>query len=90
MQRWLFKSSSVMIARIWSSWLVHQFNEKFDYAPEGVTKLKLDRPDERIIEALPKFDVVVLKKFLGHPTVRTRAESISLNLHDLPFHLAAI
>ncbi|KAH0941868.1 hypothetical protein HID58_001505, partial [Brassica napus] len=64
MQRWLFKSSSVMIARIWSSWLVHQFNEKFDYAPEGVTKLKLDRPDERIIEALPKFDVVVLSS--GH------------------------
>lgn len=64
MQRWLFKSSSVMIARIWSSWLVHQFNEKFDYAPEGVTKLKLDLPDERIIEALPKFDVVVLSS--GH------------------------
>ncbi|ESQ54767.1 hypothetical protein EUTSA_v10024876mg [Eutrema salsugineum] len=64
MQRWYFKSSSVMIARIWSSWLVHQFNEKFDYAPEGVTKLKLDLPDERIIEALPKFDVVVLSS--GH------------------------
>ncbi|KAF8114061.1 hypothetical protein N665_0043s0125 [Sinapis alba] len=64
MQRWLFKSSSVMIARIWSSWLVHQFDEKFDYAPEGVTKLKLDLPDERIIEALPKFDVVVLSS--GH------------------------
>uniref|UniRef100_A0A1J3DX93 Protein trichome birefringence-like 18 n=1 Tax=Noccaea caerulescens TaxID=107243 RepID=A0A1J3DX93_NOCCA len=64
MQRWYFKSSSVMIARIWSSWLVHQFNEKFDYAPEGVTKLKLDLPDERIMEALPKFDVVVLSS--GH------------------------
>ncbi|WZZ25768.1 hypothetical protein YC2023_009169 [Brassica napus] len=64
MQRWLFKSSSVMIARIWSSWLVHQFNEKFDYAPEGVTKLKLDLPDERIIEALPKFDVIVFSS--GH------------------------
>ncbi|CAH8275402.1 unnamed protein product [Arabidopsis lyrata] len=64
MQRWYFKSSSVMIARIWSSWLVHQFNEKFDYAPEGVTKLKLDLPDERIMEAIPKFDVVVLSS--GH------------------------
>ncbi|CAN8273935.1 unnamed protein product [Cochlearia groenlandica] len=64
MQRWYFKTSSVMIARIWSSWLVHQFNEKFDYAPEGVTKLKLDLPDERIMEAIPKFDVVVLSS--GH------------------------
>ncbi|XP_010433649.1 PREDICTED: protein trichome birefringence-like 18 [Camelina sativa] len=64
MQRWYFKKSSVMIARIWSSWLVHQFNEKFDYAPEGVTKLKLDLPDERIMEAIPKFDVVVLSS--GH------------------------
>lgn len=64
MQRWYFKSSSVMVARIWSSWLVHQLNEKFDYAPEGVTKLKLDLPDERIMEAIPKFDVVVLSS--GH------------------------
>ncbi|KAL1201166.1 Protein trichome birefringence-like 18 [Cardamine amara subsp. amara] len=64
MQRWYFKSSSVMVARIWSSWLVHQFNEKFDYAPEGVTKLKLDLPDERLMEAIPKFDVVVLSS--GH------------------------
>ncbi|ESQ43386.1 hypothetical protein EUTSA_v10013411mg [Eutrema salsugineum] len=64
MQRWYFRSSSVMIARMWSSWLVHQFNEPFGFAPQGVTKLKLDQPDERIIEALPKFDVVVLSS--GH------------------------
>jgi len=32
-----------------------------------------------------EFDVVVRKKFLGHPTVRTRAESISLNLTIYPF-----
>ncbi|CAH2070335.1 unnamed protein product [Thlaspi arvense] len=60
----LQESSKVMIARMWSSWLVHQFNEPFGFAPEGVTKLKLDQPDERIIEALPKFDVVVLSS--GH------------------------
>ncbi|VVB15655.1 unnamed protein product [Arabis nemorensis] len=64
MQRWHFRSSSVMIARMWSSWLVHQFNEPFGFAPEGVTKLKLDQPDERIMEALPNFDVVVLSS--GH------------------------
>ncbi|CAG7884372.1 unnamed protein product [Brassica rapa] len=64
MQRWFFNSTSVTIVRIWSSWLVHQFNEKFDYAPEGVIKLNLDLPDERIIEALPSFDVVVLSS--GH------------------------
>ncbi|XP_010536521.1 PREDICTED: protein trichome birefringence-like 18 [Tarenaya hassleriana] len=64
MQRWYFKSSNVMIARIWSSWLVHQFSEPFDFAPEGVTKLKLDVPDERIMEAILKFDVVVLSS--GH------------------------
>ncbi|KAG7612636.1 PMR5 N-terminal domain [Arabidopsis suecica] len=64
MQRWYFRSSSVMIARMWSSWLVHQFNEPFGFATDGVTKLKLDQPDERIIEALPNFDVVVLSS--GH------------------------
>ncbi|CAN8302249.1 unnamed protein product [Cochlearia groenlandica] len=64
MQRWYFRSSKVMIARMWSSWLVHQFNEPFSFAPQGVIKLKLDQPDERIIEALPKFDVVVLSS--GH------------------------
>ncbi|KAG2312438.1 hypothetical protein Bca52824_023995 [Brassica carinata] len=35
MQRWYFRSSSVMIARMWSSWLVHQFNEPFSFAPQG-------------------------------------------------------
>ncbi|KAF3597830.1 hypothetical protein DY000_02027300 [Brassica cretica] len=64
MQRWFFNSTSVTIVRIWSSWLVHEFSEKFDYAPEGVTKLNLDLPDERIIEALPSFNVVVLSS--GH------------------------
>lgn len=53
-----------MIARMWSSWLVHEFNEPFGFAADGVTKLKLDQPDERIIEALPSFDVVVLSS--GH------------------------
>ncbi|XP_030463524.1 protein YLS7 [Syzygium oleosum] len=64
MQRWYFKSTSVMIVRMWSSWLVHQSNEAIDFAPEGVVKLNLDAPDKDIMEFLPKFDVVVLSS--GH------------------------
>lgn len=64
MQRWYFKSTSVMIVRMWSSWLVHQSNEAIDFAPEGVVKLHLDAPDKDIMEFLPKFDVVVLSS--GH------------------------
>ncbi|OVA03761.1 PMR5 N-terminal domain [Macleaya cordata] len=64
MQRWFFKSTSVMIVRIWSSWLVHQTSDPFDFAPKGVSKLHLDAPDEGFMEFLPKFDVVVLSS--GH------------------------
>ncbi|XVE64113.1 hypothetical protein DITRI_Ditri07aG0075700 [Diplodiscus trichospermus] len=64
MQRWYFRSTSVMIVRIWSSWLVHQTSEKFDFAPEGVTKLHLDAPDNNFIELIPKFDVIVISS--GH------------------------
>ncbi|XVF50700.1 hypothetical protein PTKIN_Ptkin04bG0123400 [Pterospermum kingtungense] len=64
MQRWHFKSTSVMIVRIWSSWLVHQTSEKFDFAPEGVTKLHLDAPDDSFMEFIPNFDVIVLSS--GH------------------------
>lgn len=64
MQRYYFKSTSTMIVRIWSSWLVHRTSEKFDFAPEGVDKLHLDAPDETFMEFIPKFDVLVLSS--GH------------------------
>lgn len=64
MHRWFFKSKSVMIVRIWSSWLVHQTSEPFGEVPEGVVKLHLDVPDEVFMQDIPKFDVVVLSS--GH------------------------
>ncbi|KAK4799118.1 hypothetical protein SAY86_024483 [Trapa natans] len=64
MQRWFFRSTSTMIVRIWSSWLVQQTSEPVDFAPEGVTKLHLDVPEKEIMEFLPGFDVVVLSS--GH------------------------
>uniref|UniRef100_A0A7N0RFB4 Trichome birefringence-like N-terminal domain-containing protein n=1 Tax=Kalanchoe fedtschenkoi TaxID=63787 RepID=A0A7N0RFB4_KALFE len=64
MQRWYFKSTNVMIVRIWSSWLVHRTSEPFDFAPAGVDKLHLDLPDETFMEFVPTFDVVVLSS--GH------------------------
>lgn len=64
MQRWHFRSKSVMIARIWSSWLIHQTSEPFSYVPAGVAKLHLDIPDETFMQFIPNFDVVVLSS--GH------------------------
>ncbi|KAJ8752810.1 hypothetical protein K2173_008545 [Erythroxylum novogranatense] len=64
MQRYYFRSTSTMIVRIWSSWLVHQTSEKIDFAPDGVTKLHLDAPDEGFMEFIPGFDVIVLSS--GH------------------------
>ncbi|KAL2325195.1 hypothetical protein Fmac_024253 [Flemingia macrophylla] len=64
MQRYYFRSASVMIIRIWSSWLVKLTSEPFDYAPAGVDKLHLDAPDEKLMEHIPNFDVVVLSS--GH------------------------
>ncbi|CDP05671.1 unnamed protein product [Coffea canephora] len=64
MQRYYFRSTSTMIVRIWSSWLVHQTPEPFDFAPTGVDKLHLDLPDERFMEFVPNFDVIVLSS--GH------------------------
>lgn len=64
MQRWYFRSKSVMIVRIWSSWLVHKTSEPFQFAPEGVTKLHLDAPDEDFMDLIPTFDVMVLSS--GH------------------------
>ncbi|XP_031475888.1 protein YLS7-like [Nymphaea colorata] len=64
MHRWFFESYSVMIVRIWSSWLVHQMSEAFDFAPAGVDKLHLDKPDQTFMELLPSIDVLVLSS--GH------------------------
>ncbi|KAE9589715.1 putative PC-Esterase, protein trichome birefringence-like 17/18 [Lupinus albus] len=64
MQRYYFRSTSVMIIRIWSSWLVKLTSEPFDYAPARVDKLFLDVPEEKLMKHIPKFDVVVLSS--GH------------------------
>ncbi|KAI3914626.1 hypothetical protein MKW98_005676, partial [Papaver atlanticum] len=64
MQRWYFRSTSVMIVRIWSSWLVGRSAEPVDVAPASVVKLHLDSPDEDFFQYLPSFDVVVLSS--GH------------------------
>ncbi|KAK9724503.1 hypothetical protein RND81_05G077700 [Saponaria officinalis] len=64
MQRWYFRSKSVMIVRIWSSWLVHQTSEPFGEIPQGVAQLHLDVPDETFMQYIPNFDVVVLSS--GH------------------------
>lgn len=64
MQRYYFRSTQVMIVRIWSSWLVKLTSEPFDFAPAGVDKLHLDAPDEKLMEYIPQFDVVVLSS--GH------------------------
>lgn len=64
MQRYYFRSTSTMIVRIWSSWLVHKTSEPFDFAPAGVDKLLLDSPDEHFMEFIPAFDVIVVSS--GH------------------------
>lgn len=64
MQRYFFRSNSVMIVRIWSSWLVKQRSEPLDFAPEGVVKLHLDAPDDNLMEFIPNFDVIVISS--GH------------------------
>ncbi|PIN07906.1 hypothetical protein CDL12_19524 [Handroanthus impetiginosus] len=64
MQRYYFRSTSTMIVRIWSSWLVHQTPDPFDFAPAGVVKLHLDAPDEGFMEHITGFDVIVLSS--GH------------------------
>ena len=64
MQRYFFKSTSVMVVRIWSSWLVKQTSEPTDLAPASVVRLHLDAPDDNLMEQMPKFDVIVLSS--GH------------------------
>lgn len=64
MQRYYFKSASVTIIRIWSSWLVKHNTEPFDFASSGVEKIYLDAPDERLMELISTFDVLVLSS--GH------------------------
>lgn len=64
MQRYYFRSTSVTVVRIWSSWLVKQTSEPVDFAPEGVAKLHLDAPDDALMEHITGFDVIVLSS--GH------------------------
>ncbi|XP_059306298.1 protein YLS7 [Lycium ferocissimum] len=64
MQRYYFRSTSTMIVRIWSSWLVNQTSGPLDFAPAGVVKLHLDVPDDGFMQYIPQFDVVVLSS--GH------------------------
>ena len=45
-------------------WLFKQVSDPFDFAPAGVAKLHLDVPEEKLMEYIPTFDVVVL--FSGH------------------------
>ncbi|RLN22479.1 protein YLS7-like [Panicum miliaceum] len=64
MHKWLFKSTSTTIARVWSSWLVHRSTEAVGIAPKGIDKVFLDIPDETFMDFLPRFDVIVLSS--GH------------------------
>lgn len=64
MQRYLFRSTSTTIIRIWSSWLVQTTSENFDFVPKGVDKLHLDAPDGSFMDMIPSFDVLVLSS--GH------------------------
>ncbi|KAK2971750.1 hypothetical protein RJ640_022889 [Escallonia rubra] len=64
MQRYYFKSTSTMIVRLWSSWLVDHTSEAIDFAPKGVDKLHLDASDWNFMELIPSFDVIVLSS--GH------------------------
>lgn len=64
MQKWIFRSTSTTIIRIWSSWLVHRSIEAVEFAPQGLDKVFLDIPDETFMELLPSFDVLVLSS--GH------------------------
>lgn len=64
MQRYYFKSTNTFVVRIWSSWLVKQTSEAFDFAPEGVAKLHLDSPDDRLMDVIPQFDVIIFSS--GH------------------------
>lgn len=64
MTKWIFRSTSTTIIRIWSSWLVHRSNEAVGFAPKGLDKVFLDIPDETFMEFLPSFDVLVLSS--GH------------------------
>ncbi|CAI9092096.1 OLC1v1027251C1 [Oldenlandia corymbosa var. corymbosa] len=59
-----FESTSTTILRKWSAWLVNKTTDKFDFAPDGLDKLHLDVPDERFMEFIPRFDVLVVSS--GH------------------------
>lgn len=64
MQRWYFRSKSVTIIRIWSSWLVDITNDAYEFAPQSLTKLLLEQADNSFMEFLPRLDVLVISS--GH------------------------
>ncbi|KQK11173.1 protein YLS7 [Brachypodium distachyon] len=64
MSRWVFRSTSTTILRIWSSWLVHRSIEAVGFAPKGLDKVFLDIADETFMESVPTFDVLVISS--GH------------------------
>ncbi|CAM0943704.1 unnamed protein product [Alopecurus aequalis] len=64
MQKWIFRSTSTTIIRIWSSWLVHTTTQAVEFAPKGLDKVFVDIPDKTFMEFLPNFDVLVLSS--GH------------------------
>ncbi|GMH19009.1 hypothetical protein Nepgr_020850 [Nepenthes gracilis] len=92
MQRWFFKSKSVMIVRIWSSWLVHQTSKPFNDVPEGIVKLHLDIPDGNFMQYISSFDVIVLSSghwFAKQSVYLLNNEIVGAQLWSLPNHTLA-
>ncbi|CAM0943705.1 unnamed protein product [Alopecurus aequalis] len=78
MQKWIFRSTSTTIIRIWSSWLVHTSTQALEFAPEGLDKVFLDIPNETFMQFLPSFDVLVLSS--GHWYTRPSAYILKGNI----------
>ncbi|KAJ8771521.1 hypothetical protein K2173_026698 [Erythroxylum novogranatense] len=81
LQRYYFNSTSTMIVRIWSSWLVHQTSERFEFAPEGIVKLHLDTPDKNVMKFFPNFDVIVISS--GHWFTRQSDSSPPMKVNNI-------
>lgn len=79
MHKWVFRSHSVTIIRIWSAWLVHSSNEASDLAPADFTKVHLEVPDEMYMEVLSKLDVLVISSghWFGKKSVYVSGSNVS-------------
>ncbi|XP_074352852.1 protein YLS7 [Apium graveolens] len=64
MHRYIFRSTSTTIIRIWSSRLVHKTSAPFDHVLQGLDKIHLGVPDKNFIDLIPNFDVIVISS--GH------------------------